>query len=313
METLTVTFKTITPLFLGGADPTKHAELRAASIKGAMRFWYRAIDPEYRKHEDEIFGSADTGQGLFLLTLDRQILGSYTVKRDHYNGYNKVVKPDTCPEHSSNNNNSWTRNGNNYLGFSLSMNSNKAIPAGETFTMKLLFCNKVNLEESQKKILASIWLLGHIGGLGSRSRRGFGTIALQSWSVMNGWLKITDELPIAHVADSQEDWLAKFKKGLNKIKEWFPNNTHADHTIISDTPIFYLFNDGKSRETIQNKDYNPWEAAMDVAGKAMQQFRQRWDLTDLNSDYFRVKQHLLKKNPGAPTNNLLEKSLTDAM
>jgi CRISPR-associated protein Cmr1 len=46
MEKLTVTLKTITPLFLGGAEPVMQAELCAPSIKGAMRLWYRAIDPE---------------------------------------------------------------------------------------------------------------------------------------------------------------------------------------------------------------------------------------------------------------------------
>lgn len=46
MERLVVTLKTITPLFLGGAEPDKWAELRAPSIKGAMRFWYRAIDAD---------------------------------------------------------------------------------------------------------------------------------------------------------------------------------------------------------------------------------------------------------------------------
>ena len=71
METLTVTLKTITPLFLGGAESDKWAELRAPSIKGAMRFWYGAIDPEYRTNEPNIFGSTDTGQGTFSIRLKK--------------------------------------------------------------------------------------------------------------------------------------------------------------------------------------------------------------------------------------------------
>ena len=51
----------VTPMFLGGADPTK-AELRVPSIKAAMRFWWRALydgnDIEnMAKKEAEIFGS----------------------------------------------------------------------------------------------------------------------------------------------------------------------------------------------------------------------------------------------------------------
>jgi hypothetical protein len=35
--------ETITPLFLTGADPRGEPELRAASIRGALRFWLRAL------------------------------------------------------------------------------------------------------------------------------------------------------------------------------------------------------------------------------------------------------------------------------
>lgn len=37
------TLKVLTPMFMGGADPEGAPELRAASIRGAMRFWFRAI------------------------------------------------------------------------------------------------------------------------------------------------------------------------------------------------------------------------------------------------------------------------------
>ncbi len=35
--------ETITPLFLTGADPRGEPELRAASIRGALRFWLLAL------------------------------------------------------------------------------------------------------------------------------------------------------------------------------------------------------------------------------------------------------------------------------
>ncbi len=53
----------VTPMFLGGADP-RSAELRVPSIKGVMRFWWRAVcgiedikDMAY--WEGEIFGSTE--------------------------------------------------------------------------------------------------------------------------------------------------------------------------------------------------------------------------------------------------------------
>jgi CRISPR-associated protein Cmr1 len=58
---LEATFRIVTPLFLGGAKPNDCAELREASIKGALRFWYRAADPNYRQEEARIFGGTARG------------------------------------------------------------------------------------------------------------------------------------------------------------------------------------------------------------------------------------------------------------
>ncbi len=60
MHTITFTCETITPMFLSGADGTT-PELRAPSIKGALRFWWRAMNghlslSELKKQEGEIFG-----------------------------------------------------------------------------------------------------------------------------------------------------------------------------------------------------------------------------------------------------------------
>ena len=58
----------LTPMFLGGAD--QNAELRAASIKGLLRYWWR-VASGYRFHaalelysaEAKLFGSPDDGSG----------------------------------------------------------------------------------------------------------------------------------------------------------------------------------------------------------------------------------------------------------
>ena len=43
MQKLTVTLEAVTPLFLGGADPRGSPELRPASFRGVLRFWWRAL------------------------------------------------------------------------------------------------------------------------------------------------------------------------------------------------------------------------------------------------------------------------------
>ena len=43
MFELGVRLETVTPLFLGGAEQNGYAELRPPSVKGALRFWHRAL------------------------------------------------------------------------------------------------------------------------------------------------------------------------------------------------------------------------------------------------------------------------------
>jgi len=45
---LTITLETVTPLFLGGADPRGAPELRPPAFRGAMRYWLRAALGELR-------------------------------------------------------------------------------------------------------------------------------------------------------------------------------------------------------------------------------------------------------------------------
>lgn len=64
---ITFEIETITPMFLAGADQSK-AELRAASIKGLLRYWWRALQAEpdlgkLREKESRIFGSSDEKTG----------------------------------------------------------------------------------------------------------------------------------------------------------------------------------------------------------------------------------------------------------
>ncbi|MFQ5900776.1 MAG: type III-B CRISPR module RAMP protein Cmr1, partial [Thermodesulfobacteriota bacterium] len=66
MNTATFDCKTITPMFLTGAKG--EPELRVPSIKGAMRFWWRAVRgiddiKRLNKEENEIFGGTGETEG----------------------------------------------------------------------------------------------------------------------------------------------------------------------------------------------------------------------------------------------------------
>ncbi len=161
MNTITATYRVVTPMFLGGADPTTEAELRLPSFKGALRFWWRALQwgkvrnvEELRHKEAELFGSSETGQSRVLLGMEHAISGT-----------NKVTEhwPPT----------SWQR----YTGYGLRDKGERCyLKPGTQWNVH------VNLRrcspEQRGQVLATLKLLGLTGGLGARSRKGWGSITL---------------------------------------------------------------------------------------------------------------------------------------
>ncbi len=165
MNKLSVNMKLASPAFVGGADQSK-AELRVASLRGLLRFWWRAIQPpmtltELREKESKLFGSTDTGQSRFLA---------------------RITEDKTRPLPTG------TRvdNGVGYLGYGIAEYKTRqgvqtvrdALDAGGDFTLQFLF--KKGCEASKDELLDALWCLTHLGGIGSRSRRGFGSAMVAS-------------------------------------------------------------------------------------------------------------------------------------
>lgn len=264
MKTLEASFRIVTPVFLGGSEQDKNAELREPSFKGALRYWYRAIDPDYRTQEARIFGGSGgaEGQSMFLL----RIAG----KRQEGN--------------------QWSDNGHagiRYFSFPLKMNNRKYINCNSTFTLKFLFKSLIE-DKDRKRILASLWLLGHIGGVGSRSRRGFGTISLESITTDERWEEL-EALSIANAQKSYETWAEQFQSSLKSIKSWFPGARQDDHAILG----------GQSRFKLLNVPKKSWRDSLDFIGSNMRDFRNRYDIHEPSSDYHRVRSHICAVDPQA--------------
>ena len=73
MQRIKASFEITTPMFLGGANQENTAELKSTSVKGVLRFWYRAINygryqehEKIKQHEDYIFGSTKSQSKLYL-------------------------------------------------------------------------------------------------------------------------------------------------------------------------------------------------------------------------------------------------------
>lgn len=152
MKSMTFHCEVITPMFLAGADG-KTPELRPPSIKGALRFWWRALNAnlvnnenysELRKQESEIFGGTDNGgqRSKVIISIDKQSIIETTA---YPTPHNKKF-------------------------------SKNAFAVGSKFEITInVVDNNVMTREQVKNLFIVVSLLG---GIGNRSRRGFGSFKI---------------------------------------------------------------------------------------------------------------------------------------
>ena len=195
MKTIEAKFKIVTPMFLHGADQTK-AEIRVSSIKGMLRFWWRALNYDDNiskvwEKDAYIFGGSDQkiGKSKVMFTLTEN------------NTSTKIAEKWSTNEWKS------------YIGYGL---TNKKTKNSELEKTECLepggeFKIRIDIDEKQdgnKNIIAYdevvkvLKVFGLLGGLGSRSRRGWGSISIvelktdnhTSWEIPHKEDKYTYEL-----------------------------------------------------------------------------------------------------------------------
>ena len=208
--TLEASYRIVTPMFCAGADQQK-AELRLASFKGALRFWWRSMMggkvndvAGLHQKEAEIFGSSD------------QKIGQSKVRMRLIN--DAAAKPETSA--------SWTREkGIQYLGYGV-MNfrgvlTRPMIPGG-TFTVQLRLAPNLS-DEQREQVQNALILLGSIGGMGSKSRKGFGSLTLTELKKNDQAVELSAD-PIERIKSSvgtlesnQPDWTA-WSKGSRIVR-----------------------------------------------------------------------------------------------
>jgi len=139
--------KTITPNFCSGSDGRK-AEIRPSSIKGSLRYWFRAVVAEknlkkLHKKENEIFGSTDEASSFAIkipnireVNKSNNIKSKKPVPRPNKNFRNKAVKEDV------------------------------------KIDVEIILYNS----ELKKEIKSTFDIFLMLGSFGQRSRRGFGSI-----------------------------------------------------------------------------------------------------------------------------------------
>lgn len=183
-------YRIVTPLFLGGPDQHCDGTLRPPSFKGALRFWWRALNwPHFRAtttdadalrklHAEEarLFGSAANevdgersgGQGCFLLSVRPLKTRRFRVEQKG-SLHRRLAKVEAA----------------RYLGYGLvepfDGQNTKAgrlqrdcIADDQRFEVRLRFRERI-----EPSVVQALQALGLLGALGSRARHGMGSIALE--------------------------------------------------------------------------------------------------------------------------------------
>ena len=192
-----VTYRVVTPLFCAGAD-SDCAELRLSSFKGVLRFWWRALawsrcgaDLEtIRCQEDALFGSAGGGQSRVSMRLAPDYFSALQQRdsraRQSRPGSStdpsRLSKGDVLkvPGHGV------VGDGARYLGYGVmkAFGSQKGEVTRSCLQAPFDFTVRMRGRKPDDAALPSLRdaliALGVVGGMGAKSRKGYGSLAIQS-------------------------------------------------------------------------------------------------------------------------------------
>ncbi len=196
----------VTPIFMRGADQTK-AEIRSTSIKGLMRWWFRALAGNYfgnditglKKAEEFVFGS--TNQKSKVDVEIAEISGK--CKRLILKRIGKKCKIDE----------SSPSNQLKYLWFSINLLAGNCkldeyYPDRTRFTIRI----KARDIHSFNVAVTSFWTLITLGSIGFRSRRGAGCLKF-----VGGDLNVLKELSLKWKMNDKNDLKNSILTAIERI------------------------------------------------------------------------------------------------
>ncbi len=229
MSGLHAELESTTPLFLGGSDPRGHPELRASSVRGALRFWLRALlggvmgdrPEDLYKAEATIFGNT---QGASCVVV--RITGS-----EQSQAYRPLLH-------------------NPGKTFTL-----QGIKPGQKITLTLLpRLPSASIPEAALGALLTFVLLG---GLGKRSRRGFGSLAFCS-AEKNFPLPLPDYSTTENFLQRLPDLIHAARKAVMA----FLQTLGFDRADPSALPHFAILHEQHAKVLFFKKPFQSWEEAM---------------------------------------------------
>jgi len=189
MEESAYELEVITPLIMKGAEDY---ELRVPSIKGVMRFWFRAMigclaesTEDLYKIESSIFGGQDKKSDVTIKILDEKNLISMEDSQ-FYKNYPYLL-----------------------FAYKEKIERLKYIKENSSFAVSVCTSD----EDKQNIVKAVFDLISLFGGLGQRTRRGFGSVMLKDFTIKD-----------------ENDFVEKFGSIYKKLNEYLKNHPELKST-----------------------------------------------------------------------------------
>lgn len=183
-------YKLITPLFGGGVVPGETdpaTVIRGPSVRGHLRFWWRATRggefadlAAMKQYEDALWGSASQASEVNLEIMIRRRGKRFILKR----GDEEIPVGHPSSDYG-------------YVAFPLE--ADQFIHEGIEFTLVLTYPTKFNDD-----IAAALWAWETFGGVGARTRRGFGALACTRITINNEKQPVTstEGSPLDQIKDA---------------------------------------------------------------------------------------------------------------
>lgn len=272
MKKLTAIYRIVTPMFIGDAEQ-KASSIRPPSIKGALRFWWRALNwgrckdlQALHREEGRLFGAAvqenSGGQGVFLLQVVEQ----------------PKAREKSWPQNLSKAQKNIGEIGSSYFGFGLwedktNIQHREAIQEGKSFSISLYFRPNTS-EKDIESIIDTLKVFGLFGGLGSRSRRGFGSVALTE--LVDG--------------DQSERFdYSNYREEITQLFDKYTNTTKIPFSAFSQYARFEIVAEGSNAREVHNE-----------AGKAYKEFRktlEKWERVAFGLPLMKVDEKNRRASP----------------
>lgn len=316
MPWTTLNLKVTTPLFSSGADQkaTGDTGIRVASLRGVMRFWFRALAGSRT-------GTSPDGLNL-LAAMERRIFGgpgipSACVMRIPADGRNlKVISVDQRHSFIRHQGSLEERRKDPtrwivyLLGQGLGDLANMTVVRpyvnpGSTFQLMIRFTHqRTDPPELRAAVTAlayaSLWLTCALGGLGSRTRRGFGGIRITGlgdqahdlpWpaeTLLTPGLEFYKSLPdldAAHVLTPLTGWVAHLDVLRDQVIAESKQLRHQE-LAESKTPAFPVLSAPHTAMAMsEGADFPDWNRALIEAGKRLRIARARIKFPDRQVRY----------------------------